>query len=77
VAGGTATIVVTLSLAAAAQLGGKADRGEVRAAEVRTHELEQSVSLMRSDLAEIRAVQRHIREDVLHIRKVLEEEGRR
>ena len=77
VAGGLATIVVTVALAASAQIGAKADRAEVRAAEARTHEVEEAVAGMRADVAEIRAVQQHIREDVGHIRKVLDEEGRR
>ncbi|MBN2583391.1 MAG: hypothetical protein JXL80_10000 [Planctomycetes bacterium] len=77
VAGGLATILVTVALAAAAHISTKADRNELRCAEARTRELEQAVTTMQTQLAEIRAVQQHIREDVTYIRKTLDEEKKR
>lgn len=75
--GGLVMVVVTVALAGAAHMSGKADVDEVQAIETRTRELEKVMTTVRSQLAEISVGQRHIREDVTYIRKVLDEEKRR
>ncbi len=77
VVGGLVMVMVTVALAGAAHMSSKADVDEVQAIEARTRELEKVMTTVRSQLAEIGVVQRHIREDVTYIRKVLDEERKR
>ncbi|NIA20944.1 MAG: hypothetical protein GWP05_03000 [Anaerolineaceae bacterium] len=77
VAGGLATVMVTVALAGAAHMSSKADLEEVRTVQTRTRELEKVMSTVRSQLAEIGAGQRYIRRDVAYIRKTLDEEKKR
>lgn len=74
--GGFVMVVVTLALAGAAQLGQKAGHEAVGAVETRTRELEKSLSKIRTHLAELRAGQEHIREDLRYVRRTLDEEQR-
>jgi len=77
VVGGLVMVVVTVALAGAAHMSSKADVDQVQAIETRTRELEKVMTTVRSQLAEIAVGQRHIREDVTYIRKVLDEEKKR
>ena len=76
-AGGLVMVIVTVALAGAAHMSSKADVGQVQTIETRTRELEKVMTAVRSQLAEISVGQRHIREDVTYIRKVLDEEKKR
>jgi hypothetical protein len=74
---GFVVVVVTLALAGAAHMTQKADADDLRRVEARAHEMEQGLAAIRSDLAELRAGQQHIQEDVRHVRNLLDEERRR
>ena len=75
--GGFVVVVVTLALAAAGHMTLKADADDVRLIEARTRQVENQLGAIRSDLGELRAGQEFIREDLRHIRRLLDEERKR
>jgi len=75
--GGFVAVILTLSLAGAAQFAVKADGDDLRRVESRTYEMEKTLTTLRTQLAEIAATQRDMRDDVTYIRKVLDEEKKK
>ena len=72
--GGFVAVVLTLALAGAAQLGVKSDAADVDRLEARVREGERVLGDIRDRLAELRAGQEHMREDLVYIRGRLDEE---
>ena len=72
--GGFVVVILTLTLAGAAQLSIKAGADDVEAVAERTGELADSLSAVREQLAELRAGQQHMSEDLRYIRNRLDEE---
>ena len=72
--GGFVVVLLTIALAAAGHMAGKADADDLRLIEVRTRQLESQFGAIRGDLGELRAGQEFIREDLRYVRRLLDEE---
>lgn len=70
-------VVLTLALAGAAHMTGKADGNDLTALAARTRSLEASMADIQSRLAELTVGQQHMREDLRYIRNRLDEERKR
>jgi hypothetical protein len=74
--GGFVTVVLTLTLAGAAHVSLKADADDVRQVSARTRELEQSLADIQGRLAELRAGQQYMTEELRYIRTRMDEEDK-
>lgn len=72
--GGFVAVVLTLTLAGAAQIGRKAERDDLNRLSVRTRDMERALGDIRSGLAGLRAGQDHMRGDLVYIRTRLDKE---
>jgi hypothetical protein len=72
--GGFVAVVLTLTLAGAAQLAHKADIDDLNRLGVRTRDMERALGDIRSGLTGLRTGQKHMRDDLVYIRTRLDKE---